>query len=199
MSGTYDRKDHFYKKAKSQGLRSRANFKLQEINEKYKLLKEGQRVLDLGAWPGGWLQYILGCIGQSGKAVGIDLVEIEDLEDKRVKTICGDASDQAVIKAALEFSGSNFDVVVSDMSPKLSGIRESDQARASALNELAFDVAARTLKSGGSFVCKTFKGPDTESLIKKIKPKFSQLQRSELDSSRKTSNEYYIVGLGIIA
>jgi 23S rRNA (uridine2552-2'-O)-methyltransferase len=199
MSKPYERKDHLYKKAKSKGLRSRANFKLQELNEKYKLLREGQRVLDLGAWPGGWLQYILSCIGRNGKAVGIDLQDIEDLNDNRVKTINGDASDQNVIEEALNFSGGNFDVVISDMSAKLTGIKESDQARASALTELACSIAEKTLVNGGNFVCKTFKGHETDLLFKKIKPKFSQLLRSELDASRKSSNEYYLVGLGIIS
>ncbi len=198
MSGQYERKDHLYKKAKSQGIRSRANFKLEELNDKYKLLRQGHKVLDLGAWPGGWLQFILNCIGPSGKAVGIDLVEIDDLNDRRVKTIQGDVLDEAVISQALEFCGGNFNLVVSDMSPKLSGVRESDQARSVALNELAAEVAERTLLKGGNFVCKTFKGHETDLLFKKIKPKFNKLLRSELDSSRKTSNEYYIVGLGLI-
>lgn len=198
MSGGYDRKDHFYKKAKSQGLRSRANFKLQELNEKYKLLREGHKVLDLGAWPGGWLQYSLTCIGSKGKAVGIDLVEIEDLGDKRLITITGDVTEDENIKQAIDFAGSKFDVVVSDMSPKLSGVKESDQARAAGLVELACNVAERTLVKGGNFVCKTFKGQDTDQIFKTIKPKFTKLLRSELDSSRKTSNEYYIVGLGLI-
>ena len=197
MPSQYERKDYLYRKAKSEGLRSRANFKLQELDKKFKLIKANSKVLDLGAWPGSWLQYILEKIGPNGRAVGIDLQHIDDFNDKRVKILTGDVADVGLINEAQSFAGGSFDLIVSDMSPKLSGIREADQARAAALSELALATAEKCLLAGGSFICKTFKGKDSEEFYKKIKNKFENLHRSELQSSRKSSNEYYIIGLGM--
>lgn len=199
MPGRYERKDHLYKKAKDKGLRSRANFKLEELDAKYKLLAGSERILDLGAWPGGWLQYILKRVGPNARVIGIDLKEIENLQDSRAKTVVGDANDPLIIERALKLAEAPFDLVISDMSPKLTGVRETDQAYSAAMAEIAFSVAKRTLRPGGNFVCKVFKGQDTESVISRIKGKFGKLHRSELDSSRRSSNEFYVVGLGIKA
>ena len=196
MSGNYDRKDHLYQRAKDEGYRSRAAFKLMELDKKYKLLRSGLKVIDLGCWPGGWLQVVASRIGTQGVAVGIDLVEMQPFSEVNVHLIMGDAREDANIDAALSFAPEGFDLLLSDMSPKLSGIKEADQAGTVACAELALWGAQRLLKKGGSFVCKVFKGNETELFFRSTRPAFDKLVRSELDATRKTSNEFYILGMG---
>jgi 23S rRNA (uridine2552-2'-O)-methyltransferase len=196
LMGDYNRTDHFYQKAKDEGLRSRAAFKIEEINKKYKLIKPGMRVLDLGAWPGGWLQVVAGLVGDRGVAVGIDLVKIEDLGEENVKVITGDVRDEENIEKALSLAGGPFDVVISDMSPKLTGVREIDNPACVGCVELSIYVAGQTLKNGGSWIAKIFKGGETDAFVKTIRPLFNKLVRAELDSTRKSSNEFYLIGTG---
>lgn len=196
MSGNYDRKDHLYQRAKEEGYRSRAAFKLIELDKKYKLLRSGLSVVDLGCWPGGWLQVAAARIGKQGVAVGIDLVETEPFTESNVHLITGDAREDSNIESALSYAPGGFDLLLSDMSPKLSGIKEADQAGTVACAELALWGAGRLLKPGGAFVCKVFKGNETELFYRSARPAFDKLIRSELDSTRKTSNEFYILGVG---
>jgi 23S rRNA (uridine2552-2'-O)-methyltransferase len=196
MSGNYDRKDKLYQRAKEEGYRSRAAYKLIEIDQKYKILRPGLKILDLGCWPGGWLQVIASRIGAQGLAVGIDLVEVEPLPNPNVHLIAGDAREEQNIEKMLSFAPGGFDAILSDMSPKLTGIREADQAGTVGCAEFAFWAAARLLKKGGVFVCKVFKGNETEIFVRSARPAFEKIVRSELDATRKTSNEYYVVGLG---
>lgn len=196
MSGAYNRKDHLYEKAKQEGYRSRASYKLKELNSKHKLIKHGSRILDLGCWPGGWLQVAAELIGGSGVVVGIDLVEMEKFSDPKIHGITGDVRDDVTIKQALDLAGGRFDAVISDMSPKLTGIPEVDRIAAVGLNELALWVCGATLKIDGSFVAKVFKGNETEQFVKSMRPVFNKVVRSELDATRKTSNEFYVVGIG---
>ncbi len=191
----YDRKDRFYQQAKADGYRSRAAFKLKELDSKYKLLKGRQRIIDLGAWPGGWLQVADQLLEGDGKIVGIDLVKIDPLS-QRVLCIQGDVRDQRHLDAALAFAGGKFQAVLSDMSPKLTGISEVDRAAGEACLELAFDAAQKLLENGGNFVCKVFKSPETDQFVKKIRGMFNRSAREELDSTRKTSNESYVLGIG---
>lgn len=196
MSGSYNRKDHLYHKAKSDGYRSRAAYKLEELNKRYGILKHGFKVLDLGAWPGGWMQIASRHVGYLGKVVGIDLAEIEAFDGTNIKVITGDVRDEENLSAALEWAGGRFDVVISDMSPKLSGIKEADRYGAVACAELAIWAAHHTLRSGGNVVIKVFKGNETEEFVKSIRPLFNKVARVELDSTRKTSNEFYIAAFG---
>jgi 23S rRNA (uridine2552-2'-O)-methyltransferase len=151
-------------------------------------------VIDLGAWPGGWLQELSEILDGHGLAVGIDLVKIEEFPDSCVQTITGDVRDEENIEAALKLAGGKFDVVVSDMSPKLTGVREIDNPACVGCVELAIYVAGMILKPGGSFVAKIFKGGETEAFVKSIRPLFNKLSRVELDSTRKSSNEFYLIG-----
>jgi len=197
MTGAYNRKDHLYKRAKAEGYESRAAFKLIELDTRYKLLSPGNVVLDLGAWPGGWLQVASPRVGPRGIVVGIDLVAITDITADNVRTITGDVRDESTIAEALQVAGRKFDLVLSDMSPKLTGIKEADQAGTVGCAELAFYTAQNTLRTGGNFIAKVFKGNETEVFVKTLRPRFNSVARVELDSTRKTSNEFYIVGLGI--
>jgi 23S rRNA (uridine2552-2'-O)-methyltransferase len=193
MSSGYNRKDHLYQKAKESGYRSRAAYKLKEIQATYKIIQNGSSVLDVGAWPGGWVQVALEFIGTSGTVTGIDLQALEPFEDPRVRLIVGDARD---LGALLPDPTVRFDVVISDMSPKLTGIKEADQAGTVACAELALYVAQQHLKKGGNFVVKVFKGGEVEGFVKLARPMFNKLVRSELQSTRNTSNEFYVIGLG---
>ena len=151
----YNRKDHLYHKAKEEGFESRAAYKLIEIQQTYKVIPHGGHVLDVGAWPGGWTQVCLDIVGPKGAVTAIDLVPIESIGDPRCTCITGDARD---LEEILGHPGPCFDAVISDMSPKLTGIKEADQAGTVACAELALYVAQQLLKKGGSFVVKVFKG-----------------------------------------
>lgn len=197
MAGTYNRKDHYYQRAKDEGLRSRASFKLKELDQRFGLIKRGFKILDLGAWPGGWLQVAGPAVGEHGRVIGIDLVEIEPLGLEQVVCITGDARDPVIQQRAREAAGGDFDLVVSDMSPKLSGIADVDRWAAVGLAELALAVAQQMLRPGGSFVVKVFKSNETEAFVKMARPLFNKLVRAELRSTRASSSEFYVVGFGL--
>ncbi len=196
MSSKYQRKDSFYQQAKREGFRSRASYKLQELHTKHRLLRPGLRVVDLGAWPGGWSQVAAQSVGNSGLVVGIDLVEVEPLPEEHVKFICGDVRDDENIDEIKNLLGGMADVLLSDMSPKHTGIREVDSIATVASAELALFAASRLLKKGGSWVAKVFNGNETEEFIREARPFFAKLQKSKLKSTRKTSNELYVIGTG---
>jgi 23S rRNA (uridine2552-2'-O)-methyltransferase len=193
VSSKYNRKDHLYQKAKESGYRSRAAYKLKEIQAAHKIIKKGDLVLDVGAWPGGWCQVALEYVGPSGAVWGVDLAALEPIDDARCYLLTGDARD---LETLLPNPAPSFDAVISDMSPKLSGIKEADQAGIVGCAELALWVAQRFLKNGGSFVVKVFKGNEVDMFVKSARPMFNKLVRSELDSTRNTSNEFYLIGLG---
>lgn len=197
MTGVYDRKDHLYKKAKEQGYRSRAAYKLLELDKKYKLFHKGDKVVDLGCFPGGWLQVSHEKVGPEGVVVGVDLVPVAPIgiTSDSVNIIEGDFSDSSVVEELVQALNGPADLVISDMSPKLSGVRFRDVAASVELVELALSFADSVLRPGGSFIAKVFPGQDTEELIRGMRTKFSRLAREHLDSTRKTSNELYVVGL----
>ncbi|RMG45108.1 MAG: RlmE family RNA methyltransferase [Candidatus Dadabacteria bacterium] len=196
MAKSYNRKDHYYEKAKAVGYRSRAAYKLLELQKKYSIIKTGQRVLDLGCWPGGWLQVSKKLVGNSGYVAGIDLKQIDQLSSTVIRFYCGDVSDEALLKQTVTDAGSLFDVVLSDMAPKLTGIKEADRAAVEGIAEIAFWAAEKTLKPGGNFVVKVFKSNEINEFYRNIHTRFDKCLRKELSSSRKTSNEFYLIGLG---
>ena len=136
------------------------------------------------------------CAGESGVVVGIDLEEIEILPQPSVRFIKGDAREEENIKQALFLAGGLFDVVLSDMSAKLCGIREVDEAASVGCAELALWIAGSTLKKDGALIIKVFKNGGIETFVKSMRPLFNKVTRSELDASRKTSNEFYLIGTG---
>jgi len=197
MPGVYKRKDHLYEKAKAAGYRSRAAYKLLELNKKFRLLTPGATVLDLGCFPGGWLQVSQEKVGD-GLVIGIDLNEVEPLAVNKNMTrlpviIHGDLNDAALQNEIENICGGRVDLVLSDMSPKLSGIRFRDAALSAELLELAFRMCERFLRPGGKFVAKVFQGQETDDLIKKMRARFERISRENLDSSRKSSTELYVV------
>jgi 23S rRNA (uridine2552-2'-O)-methyltransferase len=195
MPGTYNRKDELYHRAKKEGYRGRAAYKLIELNKRFKIFKRGMSVCDLGCAPGGWLQVSADLISPDGVVVGIDLEKVEDVSDL-VTIFCGDLTTPENKQLMIEALGGSADVVLSDMSPDISGIKLRDSFRSAELVEHAWLLSQEILKKGGSFVAKIFPGAECESLAKEIRPKFQKFSRVCLESSRKTSTELYFVGQG---
>lgn len=191
----YQRKDGFYRKAKATGLRSRAAFKIEELARG--LVHPGDCVVDLGAWPGGWLQIVSRLVGPQGRAVGVDLVKIDPLGLPNVRVVQGDVSDPAIVGRISEALGGAADVVLSDMAPKLSGIRDRDRARAEDLAWLALDVARKLLHPGGGFLCKLFMGPDLRPFLDEVRRDFETVTTTRPEASRKGSAEIYLAARGL--
>lgn len=193
---TYKRKDHFYEKAKREGLPSRAAFKLEEILDKYPLLKANSKVLDLGCWPGGWLKVLGERVSLKSLIVGIDLNETPCFGFDQVKTIVGDIFSEEVLQSAVDMASGEFDLVLSDLSPKLTGIKEQDVSNCLDLHERVLEVCRYALISGGALVMKVFKNQRTEEFVKSLNPVFNRVTRFELESTRKSSNEFYVIASG---
>lgn len=190
----YQRKDTFYARAKQAGYRSRAAYKLLEIAQRYRLIEAGQRVVDLGAWPGSWLQVAAQLTGPRGTVVGVDLQPIEPLGGP-VATVVGDARDAAVQERVRLRCGGPVDVLLSDMSPKLSGVRDRDVAQAIELAQLALAVADRLLAPGGRLLLKLFTTPDADAIVAAARNRFRSVKRIVPNATRKGSAELYLLGL----
>jgi len=187
--------DEYVAKAQQEGYRSRAVYKLQEIDEKDRLLKSGMLVLDLGAAPGGWTQYAAEKLGKSGVVVASDILEMEPIPD--VTFVMGDFREDEVFENILSaLNNQQPDLVISDMAPNMSGNGGVDQPRAMYLVELALDLARQTLKPGGGFVCKLFQGAGSEEYIKDIRQSFAKVVIRKPKASRPRSREVYVVALG---
>ena len=188
-----NRHDRFHQKAKKQGFLARAVFKLEELDEQFKLFKPGQRVLDLGCAPGSWLQYGRSRVGEKGTLVGLDRGPLRgDVAGARI--VVGDVL--TIDHKALLGELPAFDVVLSDMAPDTSGIRSLDQSRSEALFERALEIATLTLAPGGNFVGKLFMGPDFKKLTEAVRAKFETAKSAKPESSRQISIEQYVVGKG---
>lgn len=194
--GTYDRKDHFYKKAKSSGYRSRAAFKLEELDKRVSLFRKGDRVLDMGCYPGGWLQMAQKKVGPAGSVSGFDIQAVDPLEG--VTILQGDVLEPEFRANLIEKVGL-VDVLLSDMSPSLTGVRFRDVARAVELVEMGLQLAEDILNVGAKFVAKVFPGAEADQIYCDMQKSFSKVKRVNLKSTRRTSSEMYFVGLGFRA
>lgn len=192
---TYNPRDHYFKKAKQENFAARSVFKLEEIDKKYKLFKPGQLILDLGASPGSWSQYASQKVGAKGKVLGVDLSPVTvsmanatfiqaDLRDLNLEDIFKEHGFEPP-----------FDIVMSDMAPKTTGIRFTDQVRSMELCELALDVARRFVKKDGHFICKLFHSDEFAKLRDEIKKSFVKCEAVKPDSTRKISKEIFLVGI----
>jgi 23S rRNA (uridine2552-2'-O)-methyltransferase len=187
--------DPYVKQAQKDGYRSRASYKLLEIQEKYKLIRPGMSVVDLGAAPGGWSQVTSRLIGGQGRLIASDILEMDSIPD--VTFIHGDFTEDAVLGRILEAVGnSQVDLVISDMAPNMSGTPEVDMPKAMFLCELALDLAERILKPGGNFVIKIFQGEGFDVYLKDARRKFDKIQMIKPDSSRGSSREQYMLAWG---
>jgi 23S rRNA (uridine2552-2'-O)-methyltransferase len=187
-------KDAWYKLAKKEGWRSRASFKLLQLDEKFQLFFEGARVVDLGAAPGGWSQVAVELVGPEGKVVGVDLDRIEPLEG--AVFLRGDMTSPDTVARALAAAGGVADVVVSDMSPNISGAYATDHARSIHLCETALAFAEKVLSRDGAFVCKVFEGDLFPQLLARVRETFDEVHVANPAASRSASSEVYVVARG---
>lgn len=187
--------DHFVQKAQKQGLRSRAAFKLEAIQQQDQLIKPGMTVVDLGSAPGSWSQMAARLVQPSGQVIACDILPMDPLPG--VSFLQGDFREDAVLQALLSrIEGRNVDVVLSDMAPNMSGNQTTDQARAMYLIELALDMCHQVLKKNGSFVVKVFHGDGFENYLQAVREVFTTVKSRKPESSRSRSREAYIVATG---
>ena len=187
--------DHYVQEAQKRGLRSRAMFKLEELQNKDKLIKDGMTVVDLGAAPGSWSQYVAELIGFNGKVIACDILPMDPLAG--VEFLQGDFREESVLNALLDrIGGKNVDVVLSDMAPNMSGHLSVDQAGSMYLVELALDMCHQVLKKNGSFAVKVFQGEGFDQYVKDVRSSFNSVKIRKPDSSRARSREVYIVATG---
>ena len=183
-------------KAREQGCRSRAVFKLEEIQHRDRIFRPGQLVLDLGAAPGGWSEYAIRAVGDFGGVVALDLLPMQPIAG--VEFVQGDFTEQPTLDALVELIGERrFDLVLSDMAPNLSGMQSVDQPRSMYLAELALDMARDFLETGGSFVVKLFQGEGFEVLVNQLRADFDTVKLRKPEASRSRSSEIYAVCSGL--
>jgi len=188
-------KDEFVKRARRQGARSRAIYKLEEIDRRDHLLRPGMMVVDLGAAPGGWSQYVKSRVGESGRVLALDILPMEPIVG--VAFVEGDFTEQPVLDLLMQrLQGKPVDLVISDMAPNMSGVPSVDQARSSGLAELALDFADKTLKPGGDLLMKTFQGAGFNELHARMRRRFGKLMSRKPQASRAESREIYLLGKG---
>jgi 23S rRNA (uridine2552-2'-O)-methyltransferase len=187
--------DPYVKMAQAQGYRSRAVFKLKEINDKDNLIKAGINVVDLGAAPGGWSQFARQLLGKNGRLVALDILPMEPLED--VDMIIGDFREETVLNQLYAvLDNAPIQLVLSDMAPNMSGNKSTDQARAMYLCELALDTAKTVLAKNGNFLVKVFQGEGFEVYFKDLQQAFNSVVIRKPKASRPRSNEVYILAKG---
>jgi len=195
MSKQYNRKDALYNQAKEAGYRSRAAYKLLELNQKLNIFNGGNKVLDLGSYPGGWIQVASKLVGPKGLVIGIDRVAMDPFSEQNVEVIHGDILEAENIE--LLSKNKPFDVIMSDMSPSLTGIKEKDDAGMAELLAIALDFARNNLSKSGWFLAKTFPGADCDELLRNEKAKWQKFQFTNLKSTRGSSIEKYVYAKGL--
>jgi 23S rRNA (uridine2552-2'-O)-methyltransferase len=189
------KKDYYYRKAKREKFRSRASYKLFQAVKKYAFIKPANVVVDLGAAPGGWIQAARKIVDDSGFILAVDLKPIEPFNTPNIRTIVSDITEDKSIKDILEFLPSSADVVISDVSPNVSGIWELDHARQIDLAKESLRIATSILKPGGNFFVKVFQGSMTHAFVKDAKKHFSFVKLIKPKASRSKSAELYLLGM----
>jgi len=193
---TYRPKDSYHRRARAAGYRARSAYKLIELADRFRLLRRGDHVVDLGAWPGGWLQVAVERIGADGRAVGVDVVPIDPLPAANVDSISGDVRDPAVVRAVRERLGRAADVVLSDLAPKLTGVAATDEARQSELGTAVLAALPDLLRPHGRLVMKVFMGPDQPALLARLQTLFDEVRTTRAEATRRGSAELYAVCTG---
>jgi 23S rRNA (uridine2552-2'-O)-methyltransferase len=189
--------EHYYKLAKKMNYRSRASFKIMQIDDRFGIFSEGDSVVDLGASPGGWLQVARERVGDTGKVIGVDLRPIRPMDG--VITILGDITDDRTMLELLDKFGGKADVILSDMAPNIAGHYATDHARSVDLCMYAVNVCDRILKKDGKLVMKVFMGDMFPPLRKELEERFKTVKVHSPDASRPTSSEVYVIAKGFLA
>ena len=192
------KKDQFHRLAKEKGFRSRASFKLLQIARRYRFIRRGDRVLDLGAAPGGWLQAARQLVGKEGCVLGVDKERISSFPYPNVSAIIGDITQSGILDQIRSKAGTRFDVVLSDLSPNVSGVWEVDHARQIDLARHALQIARFTLRPSGNMLVKVFQGSELEQFRTEMRSCFRTFRIVKPPASRPESAELYFLGLSYL-
>jgi 23S rRNA (uridine2552-2'-O)-methyltransferase len=190
------RQDRFYRRAKREGYAARSVFKLEQLDERFKLFRAGQRVLDLGCRPGSWLQYACAKVGPGGRVVGVDRTELDASPPPNARVIACNVLEVPAHRLLELADGECFDVVLSDMAPDTTGIAFTDQARSIELFLRALGLAAELGCSGGSFAGKIFMGEGFQEALQEVRALYTRTKNVKPEATRKSSSELYVVGTG---
>lgn len=189
------KRDYYYRKAKEEKYRSRAAYKLFQVVQKYRFIKNGNMVVDLGAAPGGWIQAARKIVGDEGSVLGVDINPIKPFSEDNVQTIVGDITEEKTLQQILRLLPEKADVVISDVSPNISGIWEVDHARQIDLARHSLQIALKTLKPSGNLFVKVFQGDMLNHFISEMKQYFEIVKIVKPKASRSKSSEMFILGL----
>ena len=193
---TYRRKDSYHRRARAAGFRARSAYKLAELDARFRLLRPGDFVVDLGAWPGGWLQVALEGVGTQGLVVGVDLVAVDPLPAANLRLVSGDVRQPATWRAVLDLLGRPADVVLSDLAPKLSGVRDRDDARSGELVTAVLEMLPALLRPGGHLLVKLFTGAVFDAAAVELRRRFEEFRATRPGATRSASDEIYGMGRG---
>jgi len=191
------KREYYYRRAKEEKYRSRAAYKLLQAVEKHQFIRSGDVVVDLGAAPGGWMQASRKIVGDEGFVLGVDVKSIEPIDLPNVRTLVGDITEPQTIEYVRELLPRSADVVVSDVSPNISGIWELDHARQIDLARRSLQIAASILKPKGNFFVKTFQGDMLRDFVKEVKERFAFVKLIKPKASRAKSAELYVLGMNL--
>jgi len=190
------KREHFYKEAKKHGYRARSAYKLKQIQKRFDIISKNDIVLDLGAAPGGWSQVAKEIVGESGHVISVDIQPIKPIDG--VMFIQGDITEKQTIEIInQQIYNKKADVIISDMSPDITGNYSIDQANSIWLCEIAYEISKMMLKTGGNFICKIFEGEDTKKFIDNVKKEFQMIKKFSPIASRKSSSEIYLIAKGL--
>lgn len=190
------RDDGFTRRASQEGYRSRAVFKLQEIDQRDHLISSGMRVVELGAAPGGWSQYLGKKVGPKGKVIAIDLLDLKPV--KNVLFLRGDFTNLNIQLQLIKMLDGGADLVLSDMAPNITGIKDTDQANFLGLLDATLDLSTRILRQGGNLLLKVFEGPELKSFRGRCEREFKRVHVRKPSASRSKSREYYLIATGLL-
>jgi 23S rRNA (uridine2552-2'-O)-methyltransferase len=193
---TYRRKDTYYRRAKAAGYRARSAYKLVELDRRFGILRRGDFVVDLGAWPGGWLQVACERSGPEGLVIGVDLTPIEPLGTPGISVLAGDVRDPGVIDAVRNMMGRPADLVLSDLAPNLTGVQATDEARRAELGDAVLSSLDLLLRPGGRLLTKLFMDSSYSGQVSRLRERFLTTRSTRPESTRRGSAEMYIIGEG---
>jgi 23S rRNA (uridine2552-2'-O)-methyltransferase len=193
---SYKPRDRYFNKAKQEGYRSRAAYKLIELQQRFRIMKPGDCIVDLGAAPGGWLQVAAHSVGARGKVLGVDMQPIAAFHSSNIILLQADITSDETQEKITQLLGGPANAVLSDLAPRLSGIRDADAARCLELNRTALLAATRLLTSGGALLVKSFVNAELQTFTAELKRYFSSVQRTRPDATRQGSSEFYFYAAG---